>query len=107
VLGIDDADQLSNASDLFPLRFKEPKRVRQWYKRHFGALRFLAREQPSTRKWKFVSCFRGDPSHGRGWDVRWSVSGYLRHLRIEDGVRAVYMTNNPDKLSRWSVAEID
>jgi RNA polymerase sigma-70 factor (ECF subfamily) len=27
-------------------------------------------------------------------------------LRIEDGVRAVYMTNNPDKLSRWSVAEI-
>jgi len=29
-------------------------------------------------------------------------------LRIEDGeVRAVYMTNNPDKLSRWSVAEID
>ena len=26
-------------------------------------------------------------------------------LRIEDGVRAVYLTNNPDKLSRWSVAE--
>ena len=28
-------------------------------------------------------------------------------LRIENGVRAVYMTNNPDKLSRWSVAKID
>jgi RNA polymerase sigma-70 factor (ECF subfamily) len=28
-------------------------------------------------------------------------------LRIEDGVKAVYMTLNPDKLSRWSVAEID
>jgi RNA polymerase sigma-70 factor (ECF subfamily) len=28
-------------------------------------------------------------------------------LRIEGGVRAVYMTLNPDKLSRWSVAEID
>lgn len=27
-------------------------------------------------------------------------------LRIEDGVKAVYMTNNPDKLSRWSEAEI-
>lgn len=26
---------------------------------------------------------------------------------IEDGVRAVYMTVNPDKLSRWSQAEID
>jgi RNA polymerase sigma-70 factor (ECF subfamily) len=28
-------------------------------------------------------------------------------LCIEDGVRAVYMTNNPDKLSRWSVAQVD
>src|SRR5262249_54940559 len=28
-------------------------------------------------------------------------------LRIEGGVRAVYMTNNPDKLARWSVAEIE
>jgi RNA polymerase sigma-70 factor (ECF subfamily) len=28
-------------------------------------------------------------------------------LRIEGGVRAVYMTLNPDKLSRWSVAEIE
>lgn len=28
-------------------------------------------------------------------------------LRIEKGVRAVYMTLNPDKLARWSVAEID
>lgn len=28
-------------------------------------------------------------------------------VRIEDGVRAVYMTNNPDKLSHWSLTEID
>jgi RNA polymerase sigma-70 factor (ECF subfamily) len=28
-------------------------------------------------------------------------------LCLAGGVRAVYMTNNPDKLSRWSVAEID
>src|SRR4029077_11841683 len=27
-------------------------------------------------------------------------------LRIEDGIRAVYLTNNPDKLSRWSVADV-
>jgi RNA polymerase sigma-70 factor (ECF subfamily) len=28
-------------------------------------------------------------------------------LCIEGGVRAVYLTNNPDKLARWSVAEVD
>lgn len=28
-------------------------------------------------------------------------------LRIEGGVRAVYMTNNPDKLSRWALAEVE
>jgi hypothetical protein len=28
-------------------------------------------------------------------------------LCIDGGVRAIYMTNNPDKLSRWSVAEVD
>lgn len=28
-------------------------------------------------------------------------------LRIEGGVRAVYMMHNPDKLSRWSVAEVE
>ena len=28
-------------------------------------------------------------------------------LRIEGGVRAVYITNNPDKLSRWSVAKVE
>jgi RNA polymerase sigma-70 factor, ECF subfamily len=28
-------------------------------------------------------------------------------LCIEGGVRAVYLTNNPDKLSRWSVAEVE
>ncbi len=28
-------------------------------------------------------------------------------LHIEGGVRAVYMTNNPDKLSRWSVAKVE
>jgi hypothetical protein len=28
-------------------------------------------------------------------------------LCIEGEFRAVYMTNNPDKLSRWSVAEVE
>jgi hypothetical protein len=28
-------------------------------------------------------------------------------LCLAGGVRAVYMTNNPDKLARWSVAEVD
>jgi uncharacterized protein YbjT (DUF2867 family) len=28
-------------------------------------------------------------------------------LRIEDGVKAVYTTLNPDKLSRWSVTEVE
>jgi len=28
-------------------------------------------------------------------------------LNIDGGVRAIYMTNNPDKLSRWSVAEVE
>ena len=28
-------------------------------------------------------------------------------LRIEGGVRAVYVTLNPDKLSRWSVAQVE
>jgi hypothetical protein len=28
-------------------------------------------------------------------------------LRIEGGVGAVYLTLNPDKLSRWSVAEVE
>ncbi|HEX4612862.1 MAG TPA: RNA polymerase sigma factor SigJ [Urbifossiella sp.] len=28
-------------------------------------------------------------------------------LHIADGVRAVYMTNNPDKLARWSAVEVE
>jgi hypothetical protein len=32
---------------------------------------------------------------------------HVASLRIENGVRAVYMTNNPDKLCRWSKVEID
>ncbi len=28
-------------------------------------------------------------------------------LRIEGGFRAVYLTLNPDKLSRWSSAEVE
>jgi RNA polymerase sigma-70 factor (ECF subfamily) len=28
-------------------------------------------------------------------------------LCIKGGVQAVYMTNNPDKLAHWSVAEVD
>ena len=42
--------------------------------------------------------------------VVFTSGGAVTHvvsLRIEGGVRAVYMTLNPDKLSRWSVAEID
>jgi RNA polymerase sigma-70 factor (ECF subfamily) len=38
------------------------------------------------------------------------LDGALIHvasIRIEDGVKAVYMTLNPDKLARWSVAEIE
>lgn len=32
---------------------------------------------------------------------------YVVSFRIEDGVRAVYITANPDKLARWSSARID
>lgn len=32
---------------------------------------------------------------------------HVASFRIEDGIRAVYMTVNPDKLSRWSAAQID
>lgn len=46
----------------------------------------------------------GDPG------VSFTLDGAVVHvvsLRIEDGVKAIYMTLNPDKLSRWSVATID
>jgi RNA polymerase sigma-70 factor (ECF subfamily) len=40
-----------------------------------------------------------------------SPEGFLirttTRLRVEGGVRAVYMTNNLDKLSRWAVAEVE
>ena len=39
--------------------------------------------------------------------VTGEIAAAVACLRIEGGVRAVYMTNNPDKLSHWSVAEID
>ena len=42
--------------------------------------------------------------------VVFTSGGAVTHvvsLRIEGGVRAVDVTLNPDKLSRWSVAEID
>jgi hypothetical protein len=32
---------------------------------------------------------------------------HIVSLRIKGGVRAVHMTNNPDKLSRRSVEEVD
>jgi RNA polymerase sigma-70 factor (ECF subfamily) len=32
---------------------------------------------------------------------------HVASFHIEDGVRAVYMTVNPDKLSRWSETQID
>jgi RNA polymerase sigma-70 factor (ECF subfamily) len=46
----------------------------------------------------------GDPG------VVFSMDGAVVHVvsvRIEGTVKAVYMTLNPDKLSRWSVAKID
>jgi hypothetical protein len=45
-----------------------------------------------------------------GTAVATLASGAVIHvvsLCIEGGVRAVYPTQNPGKLSRWSVAEID
>ena len=42
-------------------------------------------------------------------DVVFRVGGAVIQvvaLGIEGGVRAVYMTNSPEKLSRWSVAEV-
>jgi RNA polymerase sigma-70 factor (ECF subfamily) len=46
----------------------------------------------------------GDPG------VVFRLHGAVVHvvsLRVEEGVKAVYMSLNPDKLSRWSVAKID
>jgi RNA polymerase sigma-70 factor (ECF subfamily) len=42
--------------------------------------------------------------------VVFTAGGAVIHvvtLHIGGGVQAVYMTNNPDKLSRWSVAEVE
>lgn len=41
--------------------------------------------------------------------VVYSGGGVMRvvSVRIENGVKAVYMTLNPEKLSRWSIAKID
>jgi RNA polymerase sigma-70 factor (ECF subfamily) len=44
----------------------------------------------------------GSVSSPEGFLVRTTT-----RLCIDGGVRAVYMTNNPDKLSRWSVAEVE
>lgn len=46
----------------------------------------------------------GDPG------VVFSLNGEVVHVvavRVEEGVKAVYMTLNPAKLSRWSIAKID
>lgn len=46
----------------------------------------------------------GDPG------VVFTLGGEVVHVvsvRVEDGIKGVYMTLNPDKLSRWSVAEIE
>jgi RNA polymerase sigma-70 factor (ECF subfamily) len=51
-----------------------------------------------------VTTVNGEPG------VVFTSGGAVIHvvsLRIEGGVRAVYMTLNPDKLSRWSVAEVE
>jgi RNA polymerase sigma-70 factor (ECF subfamily) len=50
-----------------------------------------------------VTSVNGEPG------VVFTAGGVVIHvvsLRIENGVRAVYMTNNPDKLSRWSTAVV-
>lgn len=42
--------------------------------------------------------------------VMFTLGGNVIHVasfRIDGGIRAVYMTVNPDKLSRWSAAQID
>jgi Sigma-70 region 2 len=44
--------------------------------------------------------------------VRYETAGGVSSIQvvalcIESGVRAMYMTNNPDKLSLWSVAEVE
>jgi hypothetical protein len=42
--------------------------------------------------------------------VVFTSGGAVIHVvspRIEGRVRGVYMTLNPDKLSRWSVAEVE
>lgn len=51
-----------------------------------------------------LATVNGDPG------VVFTLDGAVAHIasvRIEDGVKGVYMTLNPEKLTRWSVAEID
>lgn len=51
-----------------------------------------------------VATVNGEPG------VVFASGGNVIHVvsfRIEGGIRAVYMTVNPDKLSRWSAAQID
>jgi RNA polymerase sigma-70 factor, ECF subfamily len=68
------------------------------------AARFLAGVFSKKRRdcETHVTTVNGEPG------VVFTSGGTVIHvvsLRIENGVRAVYMTNNPDKLSRWSVVE--
>ncbi len=42
--------------------------------------------------------------------VVFTLSGNVMHVasvRVEDGIRGVYMCWNPEKLTRWSVAKFD
>jgi hypothetical protein len=60
------------------------------------------RQLPRPRRFQEaggVSCPEGFTSGGAAIQV---VA-----LCIAGGVRAVYMTNNPEKLARWSVAEVE
>jgi RNA polymerase sigma-70 factor (ECF subfamily) len=70
------------------------------------AARFLAGVFKKKRRdcEMHVTTVNGEPG------VVFTSGGAVIHvvsLRIEGGVRAVYMTLNPDKLSRWSVVEIE
>jgi RNA polymerase sigma-70 factor (ECF subfamily) len=73
---------------------------------HNRAARFLAGVFSKKRRdcEMRVTTANGEPG------VMFISSGTVIHVvsrRTENGVRAVYMTNSPGKLSRWSLAKID
>lgn len=59
-------------------------------------------------KWRddclYSAMVNGDPG---AVVTRNGVVAHIVSIRIEGEVRAVYITGNPDKLARWSIAKID